>query len=471
MKSRVAVIVVLGLFAHQAAAYMFYAVPETPNRRAAELTPIELMANDKEGRSILVKGEAKWTAESSLGGFKQARPKLEAIATRWAPELFGQRVCEADVLARLEKLNQEISATPDPRELKSVLIGMRENDLIDDVLLLPLLKALPAYLASPAIPAPAAPTPGTPTGTPTNGGTPPANAPKPPEDLVRARSLFAGTDRLCPTLAYGSVVGKIRKEDGRKYRRAQFTRELEKAERLKVVGPELAAWLRNLHETKWDETPFTLSTVTEKMKFVKNIYLADGKKSEKSSFVSLKKKKSGGLTQRIAFYKSYTGEQMYLLSHVYFRFERRIGARSAELRFIYGDTDEDIETYQLSPTEQYRAAQKWLHKEFAKDMKISSIFDGRAIAYEDIVLAGLETGFIEAKNADLALKVDDLWNPNITKFEKIWNFSKQVLGYGMILVPPPLNSAISVGMALVEGVILNDGKNDTDPDDQGISLF
>jgi hypothetical protein len=121
-----------------------------PFVRHASLTPLQLMANDKESKSVITKSQ-------SLGDLESLTPKLTEIATALAPQIFDQAAaaCELSTLTLLKTLAAAQGLPSSSEEdLKSVLAAMRGIDLIDDVVLSPLWKSLPAFVRTPVLPEP-----------------------------------------------------------------------------------------------------------------------------------------------------------------------------------------------------------------------------------------------------------------------------------------------------------------------------
>jgi hypothetical protein len=112
-------------------------------------------------------------------------------------------------------------------------------------------------------------------------------------------------------------------------------------------------------------------------------------------------------------------------------------------------------------------AQRLLHKEI-EELKLSQIFNGTKVTYEDIVTSALETGMIKGSDVETVLKVDDLWSPKKTTWQKIMSIVQRVGGPAMILVPPPFSQYVSMGMILIQSL---GQKKKSDPLSDGVAIF
>ena len=407
-----------------------------PPRRATPLTPLELMANDKEESSVIVKAADRQQAREVLGDDLSAlKPRLTDLANALASDIFNQPgdACEARALNTLQHAAQEANLPAQGDQLKSILVALRENDLIDDVILTPLWKSLTAYEHTP--------------------------------------NLSLSTAHSCPTAIFSSMVGKLKNQYRDHYRKARFRKEVRNELRQKMISPELAAWLNDLEDSGWEKVPFTLSSVATTVKSVKNIYLTDGQTSGKTTLASKKKKKTHGLSYRLAFYQKYNATQIDLMAQAFYRFNRRISAKNVYLTYDFKGDGSDTEVVHLSLTEQYDVAVNQLHNEYADVMASSELFQGKKIEFEDLVLGGLETGYVPAQALNTILKIDDRWNPpQATGFRKVMTIIQKYGGPLLILVPPPFNMISSLSLVLVQSVILKD-KKEPDPVKEGYSIF
>jgi hypothetical protein len=185
---------------------------------------------------------------------------------------------------------------------------------------------------------------------------------------------------------------------------------------------------------------------------------------ERTSFLGQRIKKLN-VPRQVALYQKFSSTQVIILSELYQKFTDRIAATNAEIRLSYSNGTQEI--IPLSPMEQYRMAQRLLHKEI-EELKLSQIFNGTKVTYEDIVTSALETGMIKGSDVETVLKVDDLWSPKKTTWQKIMSIVQRVGGPAMILVPPPFSQYVSMGMILIQSL---GQKKKSDPLSDGVAIF
>jgi hypothetical protein len=82
--------------------------------RHSPLSAIELMANDKEERSIIVRSGDIRNAEASLGDLPSLKPKLTELALALAPKIFDPATpaCELDILTQFKTLASAQGSQP-----------------------------------------------------------------------------------------------------------------------------------------------------------------------------------------------------------------------------------------------------------------------------------------------------------------------------------------------------------------------
>lgn len=417
-------------------------------------TFIERVKNTKEATSILLRREDTNSFEEEFPEMATViREKVSlafaALASSMEPEdTAAPEACEPLILNRLQKEMRNRGIPSTTASVRYGLSVLREKNLIDDVTLLPLLSAYSAW-----------------------------------EILGYDEKEWVKKDREgrtailpCPTEQELAVAQSVREEKGRKMKRRHLVDRIEKMEsERKETDPRYLpvqiAWLKELSKSKYDvESPFSLPEVLERVATVKNSSIGIDFKDTPTEIMSKKKKKTGGLSNRLALYKKYNAYQISTLSDTYEKFTERMSAASVELRIKYSDGRED-EVYQLKPEEQYRMAAKMLHKEI-EELKLEKPFAGKNPTFDEMLIASLETGLIPAEKLDRVLAIDDLWNPDMPSWQKTWNIVKKISTVGRIFIPPPGNTIASLAVALVEIFMKKKADNKlATADDRGISIF
>lgn len=428
--------------------------------RAEEPGPMtfaERVANRKEANSILLKAED--LAEAELHFPKENEALRDSLLTAFSafaksmdmkdgePET---NACEPLVLSRLQSEFAARGLPADPTSIRLGLLILRKLGRIDDVALLPLLAAYPAW----------------------------ANLGYAEKDWIKrdAEGRTAIVD--CPTEHYLQLVGAVQAAEGRKMKRkdirkriAGLTKEKNDKDAPRYLAVQLA-WLRALEESRYEkETFFALGHVLKQVADAKNSSPRSDPNDKPTKVMSKKKAKTGGLSNRLALYAKYNSLQINLLADEFKKFTERMDILSAEAKIVisYKDGRED-EVYTLTQQEQYRMAAKMLHKE-VEELKLSGLFTGKSPTFDDVIVASVETGFIHATELDAALGVDDLWNPKVSGWTKVMTIVKKYGTTALILIPTPWTFWASLAITLAETLVKKKTQGPGEADDHGISIF
>ena len=422
------------------------------------LSPLELMANDKEAESIIIGAKQLRAAQNQLGDLPALRSKLEVIAAELAPRIFDHpnEACELNVLGELRTFaTRQGFETASESDLRAVLVALRDANLVDDVVLAPLWKSVSAFVHTPQVPAVSI-----------SGQAVDISA------LDRTKKLFYGVASLCPSQASLAVAQRLRAELKNKYKSKYLPQEAHTAFQHGDISGELDAWLTDLENEGYQDVGYTLASIAQTLKQVKNVYLIEGQKSNRSEFSSRKKKKSHGLSYRLAFYKKYgRPEQIERLNEAYHQFNLNSTAAEVRIDIDYAGNRSNVKAEPLSKTEQLRWAKRRLHVEYASVMAKSDDFEGLTVDYEDVLLAAIEMGYLPADFVDTALKFDDLWTTEPeTGFRKVMTIFKKYGSPLLVLVPAPFNMFASVTLILADTTLLKK-KDKADPLKAGYSIF
>ena len=165
------------------------------------------------------------------------------------------------------------------------------------------------------------------------------------------------------------------------------------------------------------------------------------------------------LADRRKLYQKYTATQIVMLAQVLEKASMRMGGDPSvdtgpsEIVTDYvirrdGQTREVTERYVLSPSEQFSYARKRLRLDLMEVVSSNS-FKNKGVSYEDIVAAGLETGYISHADLGHVLAYDDLWNPNVSAWTKYKSFFWSLADTATLYLPSPLNVVGAVGLTVL----------------------
>ncbi len=426
----------------------------------ADRTPLtftELVRNTKETDSILLRsedlaeGENYYPADNAKiqGALADA---FAAVAASMVPkpDALPTEACEPLLLSRFQTEVAARGLPADPTALRFAVLLLRQKNLIDDITLMPMLAAYPAWAA----------------------------VGYSEKDWVRkdpqGRTAIVG----CPTDQFLGIVGATRTAKGRKMKRKDITRKIDVAATEKNDRgeprylPVQITWLRALEDNGYDQnTSFALNGILQQVADAKDSSPRADPKDRPTKVMSKRKKKSGGLSNRLALYAKYNSLQINMLSDEFKKFTERMDLLSAQAEIVikYKDGRPD-EVYPLSQQEQYRMAAKMLHKD-VEELKLSGIFLGRAPTFDDVIVAAVENGFLHASELDAAMGVDEVWNPKVSGWTKVVNIVKKYGATALVLIPNPFSFWASLAITLAETLITKKVQGPGEPEDQGISIF
>lgn len=187
---------------------------------------------------------------------------------------------------------------------------------------------------------------------------------------------------------------------------------------------------------------------------------------DENDFSSERVKRFKKMTRRRQLYRKYDQTQIILLAQVLQKASRRMGADpdtrsgiptiSQEFWIDLGNGQQEnyVETLELDPQSQYNLARRRMRKDII-DLQMMDVFNKLTITHEDVVMAALETGYITLEDIEYVVKYDDLWNPTISKYQRISGFIFTVTGYATFFLPPPWNITASIALGVIEGIVDN----------------
>lgn len=197
--------------------------------------------------------------------------------------------------------------------------------------------------------------------------------------------------------------------------------------------------------------------------------------NKEDNFASEKLKRFSQITRRRSLFRKYDQTQIIALAQILQHSARRmnadpdVSAKSPVISQEFSITNENgqienyVETIELDPQSQYNLARRLLRKDMLELQK-DAIFANTKITYEDVVMAALETGYISLEEIEYVVAYDDLWNPNISKFERVTGLIFKVAGYTTFFLPPPYNIIASIGLTVVSGLVDKVHKNGAEND-------
>lgn len=185
---------------------------------------------------------------------------------------------------------------------------------------------------------------------------------------------------------------------------------------------------------------------------------------DEDKFSSERLKRFSKLTRRKILYRKYTETQIIMLAQVLQKASRRMGVDvdtesgtpyiTQEFSVLQpnGERTTYVERFDLDPQSQFNLARRLMRKDIL-DLQMMDTFQGLQITYDDVVSAAFETGYITIEDITYVVRYDDLWNPEISKWERVSGFVFKVAGYSSFFLPPPWNIVGTIAIGVVEGIV------------------
>ena len=303
------------------------------------------------------------------------------------------------------------------------------------------------------------------------------------KELFSGFSEFPDESNRCLYQEYRFVINNIKKANGEKSDSLKDLKRLSieafKANLIPLQTLNKLEYLRtesNVNKRDIWLKDYLSIILNAKNKMVPLKYSYKPRKiEEENEFSSERIKRFSKITRRKLLYRKYDETQIVLLAQVLQKASRRMGVDvdtetkrpfiSQEFTTLNPDGERRtyVEIIELDPQSQYNLARRLLRKDVV-ELQMMDIFVNQKITHEDVVMAALETGYISLEEIEFVVRYDDLWNPNITKFEKISGFIFKVAGYTSFFLPPPWNITASIALGVVEGLVSNKFKNGAEND-------
>lgn len=168
------------------------------------------------------------------------------------------------------------------------------------------------------------------------------------------------------------------------------------------------------------------------------------------------------LTERGYIYSNFDSTQVMMLSGVLEKAAKRMDAKEVTLNFRFtNDPNSETETYIFSPMEQYRAAINMLKKDIA-ELRRSEVMGGKSISFEDVITSAFETGFIKSEELNYVIAFEELWNPQVPGWRSYANFAFNLVGTATFYLPAPYNVLGAIALIITESKIMKKPEADSE---------
>ena len=186
---------------------------------------------------------------------------------------------------------------------------------------------------------------------------------------------------------------------------------------------------------------------------------------EKSDFVTDKSTIEKKLSSRQRLYENYNYTQIAMMGNIVKKLKERLDSSKVEI-LVYNKENLLSETVPLEPMERFRFALRILRKDM-HELSIHEEFKGRKPPYIDIMTAAYEINLVTAKEIDKVAKLEEVWNPKRTFWDKAQNWVRIASSVAAIVIPPPYGFIPTLALVAIEA-----SKSKKDPNtDLEHSLF
>ncbi len=398
-----------------------------------------LLRNDREGDTIYSSRSDKRALNRAI---KEIDPSfIEKAYLDVLKNTTEDKLCSFDMTAQLmEKMRERVF---DFNELKGVILHLRAKNHFDDVvakLLIDAQETQATYVTPPS---------------PEEISYPNDKAMK--EALSLLKNFEKKLKLTCFDEAYRTLYGDILRAD-KSVTSAQLGAIFLTASDHKIISKETYIILEQGRRSKLSESSLTLKAYAAKIRSLRTQYpLRDP--LEKSNFVTSKVDKLK-LSRRQKLIENYTDLQIILMANVIKKLKTRIEAPRIEI-LIHGK-NEEVETITLEPMERFRFAIKVLRKEMAL-LALNTYFAGRSPDYMDLMTAAFETGLIPATELEEVAKLQEIWNPEKTLWEKSQTWARLASSVASIALPPPYGFLPALAIVVIEMTANKSKKDENDP--------
>lgn len=371
-----------------------------------------LLKNDREGNSYFIKKSDESKIQKIVDVFTPSA--VIDIGESILNEFNPVTICSVDVVQKLSKAFKG-------HEINTVLLALRELNVVDDLSLSILLKSASIKKFK--------------NRAKSGQKTFREYDEEKKKNLLRLFSSFSKkVERgACSLIEYKSLYSELRNKE-KKFKRSEFKSSIDFAYKSKAISQADYEIIERFRRAKVEEWNLLLGDYVKKKNQLRIQYPSTSDDLS-SSFVTQKLKKSK-MSYRMRLYQSYDQFQIALMADVIKKLKRRVDSDRAEILIFPLDQQEEAEVIPLDPMERFRLAIKLLNREM-DELSINTFFENRKPSYSDLIVAAYEIGIIPASEVDEVASLEEIWNPNKTFWEKAQFWVTSVLSVSAVIIPPP----------------------------------
>ena len=264
--------------------------------------------------------------------------------------------------------------------------------------------------------------------------------------------------RKCLSESFSNLFSVLTRSEKKKKNRF-FKKIVKKLYRKKVISKKSGKRLLKLAKKRIQEKEFDLKKYQQTKLFLRKNISEDNLQNEQfngfANFVSQKDKIRKSYPRQRLF-ENYNQFQIIYISQLVERFLIRLKRTETIGIHLIDDSDEAFEIFLInSPLEIYRFLVKYLRYEMSL-LKENHLFTNTTVTYTDLIAASFEMYQIPPESIEELVKMEELWNPQVSKYKKIMMWGKLFTQAGIIFVPPPFNYLATLSLMAIESFIDKD---------------
>jgi hypothetical protein len=218
-------------------------------------------------------------------------------------------------------------------------------------------------------------------------------------------------------------------------------------------------WIERIHQQDQQRRILTLEQYREKKETVKaRLFGAEPRTPTKSAFISDKVRGKEKLTRRERLYLNYTGTQIINMAALFLELKDNLTADAGQI-ILYRD-GEPIFVRDLSEMEIYCTGIN-VFREGMEKLRLNE-FIGTSVQFLDVIAAGYELNVISAEEIEEVVRIEEIWNPKRSTFQKIMTWIEPVGTIGTVLLVPPYNVIFGIVYSVARAVANSGGDQNAD---------
>jgi hypothetical protein len=216
-----------------------------------------------------------------------------------------------------------------------------------------------------------------------------------------------------------------------------------------LLSFEKMTLLLKANEAELHKLPITLVDYFKKVSTVKRNL--EGLKIDKSKYIT-DVPKGSKISRRELLYQKYDYIQMLTLANIIKTFKKFEDPKYHASFILYQETETDrvIEAeYKTLPMDKFRGLLQILIQQM-DELKAKETFSDVNVTYEDLISASYEVGYVVGEEVEAVAKLQDIWNPKKTFWEKASVWVRLAATASAVIIPPPYGFIPTLALVVIE---------------------